>query len=107
MMQLPKNEQEFLDLLDQGLFEVQDLISSVEDEGEDIDLGRHLLLYQDIARDLQTLDMAVRAGTHKFASGNDLVCYTIALPIRRRLPIFGLIEAINAAHRRGFGEYAR
>lgn len=100
-MQSPKNTQQFLELLDQGLFEVQDLIQSVEDEGEDVDLGQHLPVYHEIARDLQALDRSVRAGEHVFADGHDLACYTKALPIRRRLPIFGLLEAINTAHRAG------
>lgn len=100
-MHRPKNTDEFLDLLDQAIFEVEDLVTAAGEEGEEDELGRYLPVYQQLLAELQALHAAIDGGRHQFADGSDLKVFTLAARWKARLPVYALIETVNAAHRRG------
>lgn len=92
--------EQFLELVDQALFEVDELIESIEYE-ELEEFAPYLPTYEQIRLQLQALREAVRAGTHRFG-GSDLPLMSLLGPGRSVLPFRDLLEDINSAHRKGF-----
>lgn len=101
-MYKPKNKDEYLDLVDQAIFETDDLLMSAEQEGEEDDFGAYVPIYEQIRDGLRKLHDDVQADRHAFADGTDLPFMALAQKWKGRLPHYSLIEAINNAHRRGF-----
>jgi hypothetical protein len=100
-MQWPRNRDEFLDIVDQTIFEVDDLVASAADEGDEDDLGQYVPVYQQIATRLRVLRQDVLDGRHRFADGTDLEVLTFSARWKAHIPVFSLLETLNAAHRRG------
>lgn len=100
-MQWPKNRDEFLDLVDQAMFEVDDLCASAEDEGDEDALSPYVPVYRQIEGRLQALRREVLEQRHSFADGSDLEVFTFALKWKAQLPMFGLLDTLNMTHRRG------
>lgn len=101
-MYTPKNKDEYLDLVDQAIFETDDLLMSAEEEGDEDDFGAFVPVYEQIREGLRQLHANVQADRHNFANGADLPFMALAEKWKGRLPHYSLIEAINSAHRRGF-----
>lgn len=101
-MHRPKNTDDFLDLIDQAIFEVEDLVTSAGDEGEEEAFGRYLPVYEQLLSELRALHEAVQGGRHRFADGSDLKAFTLAAKWKAHLPAYALIEKINGVHLRGF-----
>ncbi len=101
-MYKPKNKDEYLDLVDQAIFETDDLLMSAEEEGDEDDFGAFVPVYEQIRNGLRQLHADVLADRHTFANGADLPFMALAEKWKGRLPYYSLIEAINSAHKRGF-----
>ncbi|MHB1951049.1 MAG: hypothetical protein ACYCQK_06190 [Acidiferrobacteraceae bacterium] len=100
-MQWARNRDEFLDLIDQAIFEIEDLCASAADEGDEDDLSRYVPVYRQIEEGLRTLRREVSEERHVFADGSDLPVFTLAVKWKARLPVFGVLDMLNRAHRRG------
>ncbi len=92
--------EQFLELVDQALFEVAELIESIEYE-EVEEFAPYLPTYEQLRAQLQALAAEVKAGRHRFGGG-DLPFMALLGPGRAVLPFRDLLEDINRAHRRGF-----
>ncbi len=71
-MYKPKNKDEYLDLVDQAIFETDDLLMSAEAEGEEDDFGAYVPIYEQLLKGLRQLHEDVQADRHAFADGADL-----------------------------------
>lgn len=97
------NPDDFLDLVDQAIFDADDLIACAQDESDsDEDFAGMLPVYQQLRAELGKLHAAVRAGGHAFGVGVDLPFMALVRRYRGRVPISGLLEAVNEIHRKGF-----
>jgi len=100
-MHIPKNLDEFLDLLDQAIFETRDMLSAIESEGEDGELGEHVGLFQTLETMLTTLHSDIGRGHHVF--GGDSLAYSELLTrFRSSIPFTDILETLNQVQRSGF-----
>lgn len=99
-MEAPKTIDAFVYLIDQTLFEVKDLLSSIEyDELREYD--QFVPAYQTLMEQLAQLKKTVTDGSHPFADGADLAFYELAKQNRRSMPYYAMFEALNVAHHAG------
>ncbi len=101
-MRKPKNVDDYLDLVDQAMFEVGDLIASAEYES-DSDTAFSSLL-PELARidaGLKALWEEIKSGNYVIGRGEDLPFMEVVVKHREQLPIAGLLDVINLAHKRG------
>lgn len=97
------NPEEFLDLVDQAIFDTDDLMACAQDESDsDEDFTGMLPVYQSLRTEIEKLHAAVRAGSHVFGAGVDLPFMALVRRYRGRVPHSGLLEAINEIQRKGF-----
>ncbi len=102
-MYQPKTTKDYLELLDQAIFEVEDLIRCAEEEDASIaEFASQLPVYHELAQALQTLRAEVVAGTHKFGAKQDLPFMPLVRQWRSRIPFHVLLGALNTAHKEGF-----
>lgn len=101
-MRNPTTVDEYLDFLDQAIFEANDLLASAEDEGEMDDLSQYRGVYERLAAELQALHEAVRGGRHHFGVKEDLPFMALARNWKKQLPMYDLLEVLNSVHKRGF-----
>lgn len=100
-MHIPANQDEFLDLLDQAIFEVRDMLSAIETEGEEFDLGPYTGVFESLEAILIALHDDIRAGRHRFGAG--ALAYADLLErYRAHIPFADVLETLNAVQRRGF-----
>jgi hypothetical protein len=98
-----KNVDDYLELINQAMFEIDDLILCAEDEGDgDTE-------FSTMTRDLRVIEAGLKASHAEILSGNyvigrgeDMPCMPVVQKVRKRLPIVTLIDAINSAHKKGF-----
>ncbi|OGI58968.1 MAG: hypothetical protein A2V58_00630 [Candidatus Muproteobacteria bacterium RBG_19FT_COMBO_61_10] len=102
-MYQPKTTEDYLELVDQAIFEVQDLVRCAEEEDDGIvEFAAQLPVYRELAEALQTLRAEVAAGTHKFGDKQDLPFMHLVRQWRSRIPFHVLLGALNTAHKEGF-----
>ncbi|MDH3640035.1 MAG: hypothetical protein OES09_16460 [Gammaproteobacteria bacterium] len=99
-MRTPQTEAEFLDLVGQAIFETEELVVCVTEDLDDetADLSA---TFAGLAHGLRTLEQDVRRATHCFANGRDLRVMGLAHTYRHVIPFYGLLDALNRAHRQG------
>ncbi len=102
MAKPPLTVAEYLDLVDQAIYEVGELIRCAEDEAdpEEYEFTPQLPHFGELERGLKQLHAEVAAGTHVFGSA-DLSFMLLVRKLGERLPFRGLIETINTAHKTG------
>ncbi|AWP23355.1 hypothetical protein C4901_08420 [Acidiferrobacter sp. SPIII_3] len=100
-MHTPVNQEEFLDLLDQAIFETRDMLSMIESEGEDFELGENAGVFEVLERMLVALHTEICAGHHAF--GGSALAYTDLLArFRSRIPFADVLEMLNTVQKDGF-----
>ena len=102
-----RNAEDYIRLVDQTLFELDDLVACAEDEGEgESEFLALLPSLRQIGDGLKTMKSEIKAGTHVIARDQPLPFMPVVSDNRRRLPvaIVGLLDALNVAHRKGFDE---
>jgi hypothetical protein len=101
-MYKPKNVDDYIELINQALFEVDDLILCAEDEGEsDAEFSTMMPDLRAIEAGLKALHAEILGGSYVIGRGEDLPFMPVVQKVRKRLPIVTLIDAINAAHKKG------
>lgn len=101
-MHQPRSRHEYLDLVDQLIYEMEDLLRCAEDESEsEPEFSTQLELYHELLTAIRNHRDAVAAGRHGFADGKDLPFFAEARARRVFLPFFVMIEALNSAHKAG------
>ncbi|UCE89098.1 MAG: general secretion pathway protein GspF [Pseudomonadota bacterium] len=101
-MQEVNTIEDYIELVEQALFEVKDLRMSAEYDVEE--MGDALGFVDDLDRGVRELLNALKDGTHRFG-GDDLPFMAI---VRQQsdlvLPFKGLLRDINNAHRKGLSQ---
>jgi len=91
-----KSVDDYVELINQALFEIEDLILCAEDEGEDDNEITHMTPdLRLIEGGLKALQAELMSGDYVIGRGEDLPFMPIVQKIRKRLPIVVLIDAIN------------
>lgn len=93
---------EYTDLVDQAIFEFDELLMCAEDEGDgDYELSELLPIYEQLSGELRKLHADIVGGAHIFADGSDLPFMSLARQWKRRIPCAGLLEKLNVYHKSG------
>jgi hypothetical protein len=101
-MYTPTSVDEYLDLIDQAIFEIEDVLMCAADEGdEDWEFSDLLPLYQQLVGELKRLHEAVSGRRHAYGTG-DLPFMAIVRRHQDRIPFSALLEALNRTHLSGF-----
>lgn len=89
-----------MDLVDQAIFEMDELAICAEEDLDDemVDLVQP---FRSISHRLRQLHEQVEQGKHQFADGNDLPFMPLVRTYRHVIPIYQLFDLLNQAHRRG------
>lgn len=99
----PETVDEFLDIVDQVVFEIDDIMMCAEDEdGEDYRLSGMMHIYEVLATEVKVLHEDVTRGRHNFADGADLTFMPLAEKARSFIPFIDLLDILNRAHKAGF-----
>lgn len=103
-MRGPKTWDEYLDLVHQAVYEVDELRACLLDEEEldDVDLYNQYLGPLD--KSLRELYDAMTAGRYQFPAGEDLPFMPLVRQYGRFIPFRGLLEVINRTHREGLAQ---
>lgn len=97
------NMQDYLAQIDDVVFDLEEMVAcSTEDEGEELaGVAPHC---QEIADCLKSVRHEIAAGTRLLGSDRDLECMPLIRELRRALPFYPLLDAINTTYMKGFGE---
>jgi len=102
-MYKPKNVDDYVELINQALFEIEDLIMCADDEGDgDTEFSTMMPDLRVIEAGLKALHAEILGGDYVIGRGEDLPFMPVVQKVRKRLPIVTLIDAINSAHKKGF-----
>lgn len=102
-MYQPKTPAQYLELVDQAIFEVEDLVRCAEDEeGDIVEFASQMPVYQELLTELKTLRAAVAAGAHVFGVKQDLPFMPLVRQWRSRIPFYTLLGSLNTTHKEGF-----
>jgi hypothetical protein len=98
-----KTPEEYMRLLEQTVFEVDDLIRCAQEEGDvDVELTNESVLLHAVRAGLHKLAQDLAAGEHEFGKGKDLPFMDEVRKIPY-LPFRPMFDALNATYRKGFG----
>ena len=98
-----RNVDDYVELINQALFEIEDLILCAEDEGDgDAEFTAMMPDLRVIEAGLKALHAEILGGGYVIGRGEDLPCMPVVQKVRKRLPIVSLIDAVNTAHKKGF-----
>ncbi len=103
-MTTPRTLDEFLDLVDQAIFEIEDVLMCAGDEGdpEDHEFSDVLPVYEHLSRELKKLHADVLQGKHSIGKGEDLPFMFLAAKWKERIPFYDLLTALNYTYKTGF-----
>lgn len=94
--------EEFVDLVHQAVYEVDELRACMEDE-EDYDMERYAPFIDALDASLRQLYDDILSGNYSGAGqGGDLPFMKIVNRFERDIPFRDLLKTINAAHRKGW-----
>jgi len=99
----PRTRDEFLDLVDQLIFEIEEALMCAQDEGdpEDSEFSDLLPLYEQLSADLKKLHAEIMQGRHVFGADQDLPFMPLVNKWKERLPFYSLFATINIVNRQG------
>jgi hypothetical protein len=102
-MKAPQTLDEYLDILDQAIYEAGEVLlcAGDEDDPDNYEFSSALPLYEQLDRKLKALHANILAGRHAFADGSDLSFMPLVRQWRNRIPFCDLLEALNLAHKSG------
>jgi hypothetical protein len=99
----PKTRDEFLDLVDQLIFEIEEVLMCAEDEGdpEDYEFSGLLPVYGQLSGDLKRLHAEVMQGKHVFGADRDLPFMPLVNKWKQHLPFYDLFAVLNTVNKQG------
>ncbi len=102
----PDTWDEYLDLVHQAVYEVDELKACLQEEEELDDVGLYAAFLAPLDDALRRLYDDMIAGRYQFPGDSDLPYMAIVRQHGRQIPFRGLLEVINATHRKGLGSAA-
>jgi len=102
-MKAPETLDEYLDLVDQAIYEIDDILACAADEGEDDgqELSGMLVVYDQIGKELKTLHAQILKDGHIAGSETDLSFMPLVRKWKGRIPFHQLLTVLNDAHKTG------
>lgn len=101
----PKTPDEYLDLVDQAIFEMDDVLACAQDESaDDFELSELIPLYEYLTKELRTLHSNLSTGRHEFGQGKFPPFAEIVAKWGQRIPCLDLLNVIIRTYRSGFGK---
>lgn len=89
-------------LLDQAIYEIDELLICSGDESEDdMELSESRPLFEHLVQELKALHAEVTGGTHVFGSGVELKFMPLVQQWCDRIPFRVMFEALNRSHLQG------
>ncbi|MBI3777446.1 MAG: hypothetical protein HY274_00760 [Gammaproteobacteria bacterium] len=103
-MMTPRTQDEYLDLVDQAIFEIEDVLMCAGDEGDPDDsaFSDILPLYEKLSADLKQLHADILAGRQTIGRGEDLPFMPLVTKWKERIPFHDLLAAVNYTYKTGF-----
>lgn len=102
-MHKPQNVDDYIELIDQAIFEIDELFACAEDEGDDdTEFTAMTPVLRQIEAALKSLRAEIEGGEYAIGGGADLPIMKVVNEVRRRLPIVTLIDDTNRTHKNGF-----
>lgn len=101
-MKPPKTLDEYIDLVHQAVYEVDELQSCIEDDMEEME--NCLPFIQPLDRQLRELFESMTSGKYSFPANEDLPFMALVRQFGPQIPFKPLLELINTTHRIGLGE---
>lgn len=100
----PKTPDEYLDLVDQAIFEIEDLLSSAAHEGMDDgwEISEFIPLYEYLRKELGELHKGLTSGHHQFGTGERLPFANDVAKWQAKLPCADILRVIVNSYRDGF-----
>ncbi len=95
------SKDEFLDLLDEALFETRDMLSAIESGGEECELVHSIGVFEALENILVGLYADVRDHRHA-VGGRPLSYMDLVTRFRSRIPFADVLETLNKVKRNGF-----
>ncbi|VAW77093.1 hypothetical protein MNBD_GAMMA15-1073 [hydrothermal vent metagenome] len=99
MLGRPKTAEEYVDLVDQALFEIEDLRAAAEYDMESMGAATDFL--SELERDVRTLRDSMADGSYLFGKEDLRFVNVVARQDERILPFKQLLLKINETHRKG------
>ena len=99
----PRTRDEYLDLVDQLIFEIEEVLMCAEDEGdpEDYEFSDLLPVYEQLSAELKKLHAAVLQGRHAFGADRDLAFMPLVNNWKERIPFYNLFVTLNMLNKQG------
>ena len=101
-MKPPKTLDEYIDLVHQAVYEVDELQSCIEDDMEEME--DCLPFIQPLDQQLRALFDSMTSGKYQFPGNEDLPFMAIVRKFGPQIPFKQLLEVINTTHRNGLAE---
>ena len=98
-MKPPKTLDEYIDLVHQAVYEVDELQSCMEDDMEEMEA--YLPFIQQLDQMLRALFDSMTSGKYSFPNAEDLPYMDIVRKFGPQIPFKQLLVVINTAHRNG------
>ncbi len=99
MLGRPKTAEEYVDLVDQALFEIEDLRAAAEYDMESMGAATEFL--EELERDVRALRASMADGTYQFGKEDLRFVNVVSKQDERILPFKRLLLKINETHRKG------
>ncbi len=98
-----KTPEEYVQLLEQTVFEVDELMRCAQEEGDvDLELTGQAPLLREIRAGLVKLAQDLSSGEHEFGKGKELAFMEQVRAVKY-LPFRPMFDALNNTYRKGFG----
>lgn len=97
----PTSREEFLKLLDDAIFETEELIECVEFD-ETAQFVPYMSAYKHLATGLRALKAALVTGDHELGKGKDFEFMNLVRENKRGIPFHHMLEVLNSVYKEGF-----
>jgi len=97
----PESVDEYLDLVDQAIFEMEDVLACAEYEDDDIELSELTPLYEYLVKELKLLHAKLLSGNHGFGQGEALAFAEPVAKWGRRIPCLDILNILVRSYKEG------
>ena len=97
----PKTMDEYIDLVHEAVYELDELRMSIDESSLDDEWERYRGLLEPLDLALRKLYEELTSGVYRFRPGEDLPFMPLVEHLGRDVPLKPLLEIINRTHRKG------
>lgn len=97
----PKTMDEYIDLVHEAIYEIDELRLSIEESSLDDEWERYRDLLEPLDTEVRKLYEELTSGGYRFHPGEDLPFMPLVERLGKEVPVKPLLEAINHTHRHG------